>query len=524
MSRKKVVKIHAGDTFGDLTVIEPTIRDSDKSHQYFRCVCSCGNEKIANGTSLLRGDLTSCGCKWKNVMGEYLSKRKSSTALPVGYVSGQVTVLEDLGIIPIGSKKEHCYRCQCDCGKELVLRQYTLKSRKCSCGCTKFENAHKVHSEKSKEKREYPEWLLDVLPKEDERQGVLEKRFPYETKLHFRCSNCGEIIEKPISHIIRLNKHRETPVVLCLNCSNHRSSFEEEVYQYIKFLLPNTNIQRNIWGILKEGKVRYEMDIYIPDRKIAIECNGDYFHSEDNGKPKSYHQHKFQMAEDIGVHLVQIYQSYWLENKDRIKSYLKDMLIPPIRIMARKCTLQSVTKAVAESFYNDNHLQGYSSQCIVNYALLYNDKIVALMSFGKTSFHDPKDKTPDYYELVRYAILSGYTVIGGPSRLLSAFEKEYKPRKILSYSDNDFFLGTMYQKLGFSFEGFSKPRYHWFMRDQTVRARESCQLKYLSKQYPDLYNQVLKQEGNKEDLIMRSLLAVKVWHSGNKRWVKNYKN
>jgi hypothetical protein len=144
------------------------------------------------------------------------------------------------------------------------------------------------------------------------------------------------------------------------------------------------------------------------------------------------------------------------------------------------------------------------------------------MSFNKTGMHDAKDNTPNYYELVRYAVLGGYTVVGGPSRLLKVFEDEYKPNKLLSYSDNDFFLGTMYSKLGFSFEGFVRPRYHWFMRDQTVRTRESCQLKYLSKQYPEIYNQILESDGNKEDMIMRALLAVKVWHSGNKRWIKYY--
>ena len=63
------------------------------------------------------------------------------------------------------------------------------------------------------------------------------------------------------------------------------------------------------------------------------------------------------------------------------------------------------------------------------------------------------------------------------------------------------------------------------MRDQTVRTREQCQLKHLSKEYPDLYQQAITNDSikNKETFIMESLQAVKVWHAGTKRWIKRYK-
>lgn len=522
MARKKVIKIHSGDIFGDLTVIEPVVRESDPSHQYFRCKCTCGKEKIANSTSLLRGDLASCGCKWEKTIKSYLKERRDKTSLPIGYQSGQLTIIEDLGIITIKSKKEHCYRCKCSCGNEVVVRQYLLKMGQKSCGCTRNVKSLEKRLENCKEKREYPEYLYNLVAYEEERKNLLEKKYPYEASLHFYCSCCGSLVEKQISSVIRLNKTREEPIVLCLNCSNHRSSFEEEVFQYIHSLIPDIEIKRNVWNVLIEGKVRYEIDIYIPSKKIAIECNGDYFHSEKNGKPMLYHQNKFLLAEKQGIHLINLFQSYWNNNKDRIKQYFKDILQSTTRVFARKCKVKLLEKNQVVPFLNKNHLQGYNNQCNINYALLLNTEIVAVMSFNKTGLHDYKNITEGYYELVRYAVLHDYTIVGGSSKLLSQFEKDFFPNKLLSYSDNDFFLGTMYEKLGFTLESFSRPRYHWYLKDQTVRTRESCQLKYLSKQYPDLYQKSLLQEGNKETYIMTSLGAVKVWHSGNKRWVKKY--
>ena len=522
MAPRRVVKIFPGNVFGRLTVVESVKNEKDPSHQYFLCKCECGNTKIANGTSLLRGDLQSCGCLWKDRTKEYTSRVSKDSSLPIGYVSGKLTVIEDLGIQQVASKKEHCYKCRCSCGTELVVRQYCLKHGQDSCGCTQRNNGKKAHIEKSRERRHYPDWLTLLLAYDNEKQGVDEKIYPYETKLHFYCSGCGEIIEKPISQIIRLNKTRECPIALCLNCSDHRSSFEEEVHQYISSIIPKEDIQRNIWGVLKQGITRYEMDIYIPKLNFAIECNGDYFHSEQNGKKYNYHLTKFKLAEAQGIHLVSLFESFWKENKEKVKEYFKDMLLPTKRIFARKCSLVFPSKGVIKEFYNKNHLQGYTTLCGITYALLYEKEIIAMMSFSKTGIHDPKEISESYYELVRYAVQQGHSIVGGASKLLNQFIKDYNPSKILSYSDNDFFSGNMYNQLGFSFTEYTKPRYYWYMRDQTVRTREQCQLKQLAKEFPDLYQQALSDETikNKETFIMESLQAVKVWHSGNKKWIK----
>jgi len=67
-----------------------------------------------------------------------------------------------------------------------------------------------------------------------------------------------------------------------------------------------------------------ELDLYYPDKCIAIEFNGDYWHDEDH-KPNNYHYDKFIMCIDKGILLVSIFEHYWNNDKDTIKSYLKDL-------------------------------------------------------------------------------------------------------------------------------------------------------------------------------------------------------
>lgn len=153
----------------------------------------------------------------------------------------------------------------------------------------------------------------------------------------------------------------------------------------------------------------------------------------------------------------------------------------------------------------------------INYGLYYNDELIAVMSFGKLRLQITNE---GQYELHRYAVKDGYTVVGGANKLLKAFERDYKPKYILSYSDNDYFLGGIYERLGFNNSGQSYPRYYWFKNGIELK-RESCQLKRLKVKYPELYQEAIDNNtSNKEDYIMVKLGYCKVFRSGNTKWEK----
>lgn len=57
----------SGKQYGRLTVLECI--GSDKHHKrLYRCLCECGKEKITTQALLKRGEVTSCGCKQKEVI------------------------------------------------------------------------------------------------------------------------------------------------------------------------------------------------------------------------------------------------------------------------------------------------------------------------------------------------------------------------------------------------------------------------------------------------------------------------
>lgn len=66
----------------------------------------------------------------------------------------------------------------------------------------------------------------------------------------------------------------------------------------------------------------YELDIYLPKLKLAIEFNGHYFHSI-SLKPKDYHYNKSKMCRNKNIRLIHIYE---FENFEKQKDLLIKLL------------------------------------------------------------------------------------------------------------------------------------------------------------------------------------------------------
>lgn len=97
------------------------------------------------------------------------------------------------------------------------------------------------------------------------------------------------------------------------------SHYEEEIAAFISTFY-NEPCIRNSRDIISP----LEIDLYYPDKKIAIEFNGDYWH-DSNHKDPIYHYSKFKLCLESNVLLVSIFESYWNKHSDLIKYYLRDL-------------------------------------------------------------------------------------------------------------------------------------------------------------------------------------------------------
>ena len=233
---------------------------------------------------------------------------------------------------------------------------------------------------------------------------------------------------------------------------DHReSSIEKEVFGFLSSIYSG-EIIRNTKKVISP----LELDIYIPEKNIAIEVNGIYWHSQISGnKNNNYHLEKTKKCEEKGIQLFHIFDNEWSNNKDVWKSVLENSLgIAHKKIGARETKIKSIDFKTTTEFCSKNHLQGKSLSSI-NLGMFYKDELVAVMTFSKARFSDAE------YELQRFCSKVGFVIYGAASKLLKYFRNEYKGR-IISYANRRWSTGNLYKKLGFDFIHDSEPNYFYF--------------------------------------------------------------
>lgn len=465
-----VHKDASGNRFGTWTLL--SFHHKQGTHLYYNCRCDCGIEKVMEYAKFVNDSYTRCKC---NKVGTEISGVKI-----VKYLHGNT------------------YRFQCPyCANTFDTIFSKVSSRHItSCGCqsrTKKDLVGSVFGELTVDS------FYDM----------------YNTHSRWKCRcSCGK--EKIVygylltSSVIRDCGHSSINV-----CG---SLCENEIKDYILSLAPELELFKTK---ILDNK---EIDIYIPSLNLGIEYNGSKFHATlgdiYNNKPATYHRKKFLKAQEMGIHLITVYDVDWARNKEKIKTYLKSLILPATKVYARDCELRIIDKATAVNFTDLWHLQGGARLQEINYGLYYKDELLSVMSFGKPRY---KAKS-DTYELQRYCVKDNYTIVGGAHKLLKAFEREYCPKHLISYSDNDYFSGGIYPRLGFACAGQVAQGYYWLRGDQ-IYNRGSSQSRILAKHYPKLYKEAEENcVSNKENYIMLKLGFCKVYRCGNTRWEKNYES
>ena len=225
------------------------------------------------------------------------------------------------------------------------------------------------------------------------------------------------------------------------------SNEEEEFIKYIKSIY-NGRVERYI---LSDSK---EIDVYLPELNLGFEFNGNYWHCELN-KNKDYHRNKSLLAEEEGIRLIHIWEYEWLQDTDKIKYFINNLLYKKQIIYARNCKIKEITTKEYQNFCNKYHLQGECGAKI-KLGLYYKDELIQIMSFGVPRFTDKYQ-----WEILRECSKFGYSIVGGKERLYKTFIKKYNPKSVISYCDFNKFTGKSYLELGFSKQNINKDFVWW---------------------------------------------------------------
>lgn len=262
----------------------------------------------------------------------------------------------------------------------------------------------------------------------------------YQEKLDIICKKHGLFSQRAAQHLRGYG---------CSKCCVVVSKFHKEIAEYIK--------KCGVKYILNDRCTipPKELDIFINDHNLAIECNGLYWHSYDRHETNDEivrHKLKTDLCDNLSIRLFQIFENEWRDKKEILCSMIRNKLGLSNKIYARKCFIRLINNTDYKDFMDTNHLGGYVSAS-VKIGLIHDNEIVGIMSFRKHNIYD--------WEIARYAVKIGNNIVGGASKLFKFFRDNYNPTNVMTYSDRRFGNGDVYQKMGFSLIGMTKPGYYY---------------------------------------------------------------
>lgn len=258
------------------------------------------------------------------------------------------------------------------------------------------------------------------------------------------------------------------------------------------------------WKILG-GK---QLDFYCPELNLAFEFNGLHWHNEKSKTPRlrNYHYDKYNNCRKQNIRLISIWSDEWLNRNEQVKNHIAAILSNnQTRVFARKCEVKIIDKDTAKKFIDQNHMQG-ESNILIAAGLFYNEELVGAVSFAK--HHRSKGIV-----LNRMCFKNGITVIGGASKLIAKCIPELKnigSSKIITWSDNRYSEGNVYEKIGFTMEQELKQDYQYvlvsnpksrFSKQSMQKANTGCPIDMTEKEWMELNG------------------FARIWDCGKKRWI-----
>ena len=437
------------------------------------------------------------------------------------------------------------------CGKESISKLKRLPQNEI------IEQFKMVHSNK------YDYSQVQYLNSMEKIQIICPEHGPFfqkpnDHKQGIGCPNCNiskpKTQEETIEQFINVHNDKydyskvqyiNTKTKVQIICPEHGSFFQQPNNHKQGAGCPSCNINSKeefLINLFKEYNIKYiyndrnlikplEIDILVPDFNFGIEHNGLVFHSFGKNSwgaldnyhslDKRRHLDKTIKVEEQGFQLFHIREDHLLcpIKKEIWKSVLLNKCGISTKIHARKLQVVNLNnhQDFVKDYLEENHLQG---NCPSSIKLGLQDPktgiVYSIMTFGKSRF----DKNIEY-ELLRFCNLKYHNVRGAASKLMSAFEKYYKPDSIVSYANRDWSQGNLYKAIGFNYSHTAEPNYIYTDFNFNIIKRQQVQ-KHKLKNFLESRNQVFVENLSERDNMINNNYRI-YYDTGNLVYHKKYK-
>jgi hypothetical protein len=451
-----------GNTFKDITVLESVGRGR------YKCLCKCGKYKVMAGGDIRKGkgivckhkldeerqkligkkfnELTilgingakaECQCSCGNIIEQYISSIESNRVKSCGCLrerNRDDLTGKTLGYLYVNKwLGNNTYECICECGNTINVTGSNLRQiSEHSCGC-KTRTMYRVRKDEALNRMRTKE-QIEAL---DSRENII--------KFINKHSNSDTITSYELQKILgisRSNMHRYIDMynlddIVCDNA--FCSKIEIDIGEYIESL--GTKIIKHY----KKINNCSEVDIYIPEKKIALEINGSYWHST-LFKDKYYHQQKTIACARQGIRLIHIFDYEWANDEIRqnIEDYIYGLLTESKTVIQNEnIIVKNIDATEAENFIRNYYIKQYEKSKI-HLGCYCQDELIGVMTLDKTEINN-KCK----YTINQLCIKPNIDKMNCIEKMIKSFKEMYQPTYICISLDISKFTGNTYIHLGF---------------------------------------------------------------------------
>ena len=301
-------------------------------------------------------------------------------------------------------------------------------------------------------------------------------------------------------------------IPVCRKCNpiylDNISKPEQELSEYIKGLG---------FEPFKFRRDRMEIDIFIPEKNIGFEFCGLYWHTEQKLasrkiSPRLYHLNKLNIFSKEGIDLIQIFEDEWINKKEIVKERIRYKLgLFYKKIGGRLVIVKEIDTEIKKDFLNLYHAQG-NDKSIVKLGAFFGKELVSVMTFSNLRIALGQKSIDGSYELTRFATKFGVKGQGIASKMFKYFIKNYKPKKIISYSDLRWNKGNLYKNLGFINEGRTSPNYFYVYANKRYN-----RFKFRKSELPKLLKIFDKDLSEYQNMLLNGY--DRIWDCGHDKWV-----
>jgi len=181
----------------------------------------------------------------------------------------------------------------------------------------RYGAAHPSQS-KSIRKKKANNFLNRLMSRID---GIVIPKFDFETYTNryglyqWECCKCSTEFEDDV---------RNGGIPRCPTCFPYMDGFsraEKEVVQFIQSIYKEEIVENT-----KDIIYPFELDIYLPNIRLAIEYCGLYWHSSFTNKDENYHLNKLNRCRKNNVRLITLFEDEWVHQKEYIKQRISNII------------------------------------------------------------------------------------------------------------------------------------------------------------------------------------------------------